>query len=226
MTQTLAIAAGIGLLGALWGLWRERKARSEPVGNVFDRCYRFYDSFIRRSGFDCTAEIRRALLGIHAQGSLLDVGGGTGYLAAQFADLFSRIVVVDSSAGMLSVATQRHVETCQASALALPFEPEQFDVVLCSDALHHIKQADRALAEMYRVLKPGGAIVILEFHIRGLAGWLLFAFERLLLDRSEFLAPDRLQALLDRQGMTGDTHRVSRIQYIYVGQKPAGSATT
>lgn len=223
MTQTLAIAAGVGLLGAVWYRWRERRASPTPAGNCFDRCFRFYDPFIRRSGLDHTAEIRRALAGVRAQGDLLDVGGGTGYLASQLADLFSRIVIVDSSAGMLSVATQRDLQTCQASALALPFAPGQFDVVLCSDALHHIKQADQAIAEMYRVLKPGGAIVILEFHIRGLAGWLLFAFERLFIDRSEFLAPDRLQALLDRHGMQGATQRISRLQYLYVGQKPGGS---
>ena len=214
MTQTLAIAAGIGLLGVVWCRWRERSASPNPTENCFDRCYRFYDPFIRRSGLARTAEIRRALAGVSAQGDLLDVGGGTGYLASQLADLFSSIVVVDSSAGMLSVAAQRKLQTCRASALALPFGPEQFDVVLCSDALHHIKQAERALAEMVRVLKPGGTIVILEFQIRGPSGWLLFAFERLLLDRSEFLSPDRLQALLARHGMKGSTHRVSYLQYI------------
>jgi ubiquinone/menaquinone biosynthesis C-methylase UbiE len=75
---------------------------------------------------------------------------------------------------------------------------------------------------MCRVLKPGGRLVILEFHIRGPAGWLFYWFERLLLDRSEFLSPDRLQGLLDRQGLSGATQRISRLQYLYVGQKPGG----
>jgi len=222
MQQTLAIAAGVGVLGAGWCRWRERRTRSAPILNRFDLYFRHYDRFMRLARLNRVPEIRRALAGVRAQGHLLDVGGGTGYLASRMTDLFSRLVVADTSPGMLSVARQRNLTTCQASALALPFADGEFDAVLCTDALHHIKQAGQAIAEMCRVLKPGGRLVILEFHIRGPAGWLFYWFERLLLDRSEFLSPDRLQGLLDRQGLSGATQRISRLQYLYVGQKPGG----
>ena len=225
MQQTLAIAAGVGVLGAGWCRWRERLARPAPAGNRFDRYSRHYDRFMRLARLNRVGEIRHALTGVRAEGHLLDVGGGTGYLASRLTDLFARIVVVDPSAGMLSLARRRNLPTCQASALALPFADGEFDAVLCTDALHHIKQAGLAIAEMCRVLKPGGRLVILEFHIRGPAGWLFFAFERLLLDRSEFLTPDQLRVLLERQGLPGTTLRISRLQYLYVGQKPGGDAS-
>jgi SAM-dependent methyltransferase len=53
--------------------------------------------------------------------SLLDVGGGTGYLARVSAERYARVVVADLSPGMLSVARGRKLETVEASALALPF---------------------------------------------------------------------------------------------------------
>ena len=74
---------------------------------------------MRLARLNRVGEIRHALTGVRAEGHLLDVGGGTGYLASRLTDLFARIVVVDPSAGMLSLARRRNLPTCQASALAL-----------------------------------------------------------------------------------------------------------
>lgn len=220
MPQTLAIAASVTLLGAGWCRWRERRGCQVTDSHRFDRYSAYYDRFMQLARLNRVREVRRAMVDVSRGNKLLDVGGGTGYLASQLTDLFSRIVIVDPSAGMLSVAKRRNLQTCQASALALPFADGHFDAILCTDALHHIKQADRAITEMNRVLQPGGSLVILEFHIHGPAGWLFFLFERLLLDRSEFLTPDQLHSLMVRQGMQGTSQRITRTQYLYVGRKP------
>lgn len=69
-------------------------------------------------------------------------------------------------------------------------------------------------------------LVISELHIQGLAGWFLFWAERLFLDRSEFLPPGQLQARLVGHGFKGTTHDLSRLEYIYIGQKPGADSAT
>jgi demethylmenaquinone methyltransferase/2-methoxy-6-polyprenyl-1,4-benzoquinol methylase len=151
--------------------------------------------------------------------SLLDVAGGTGYLASCVADRYARVVVADLSPGMLSVARSRKLETVEASALELPFKDAEFDVVLCTDALHHIKQIERALDEMCRVLKPGGTLVIHEFDLKGWKGFFFYWFERLFVDDSVFITPEALQALLEKNGFSGKTQKLSALGYMYVGIK-------
>lgn len=221
MQSVFTIGGVVVLLGAGW-CWRlEKTARSARISNRFNRYSPFYDRFMRLLGLYRYQEIRQFLPAGGPQRSLLDVGGGTGYVAAQLADRFARVVVVDPSEGMLTIARSRKLETCQASAEALPFPDNTFDTVICTDALHHIRHAEQAIAEMRRVLKPGGSILIQEFHIHGLAGWVLFWFERLCIDHAIFLTPAQLDTLLTRHGMPGTIHPISRLEYIYVGRKTA-----
>lgn len=96
---------------------------------------------------------------------VLDVACGTGTSTAALAKRGARVVGIDFSAGMIAEATRRHpsLEFVQGDAQALPFGDAEFDAVTVSFGLRNFSDPQLALAEMYRVLKPGGRIVVTEF---------------------------------------------------------------
>jgi ArsR family transcriptional regulator len=99
-----------------------------------------------------------------------DLGSGTGYMAHALLGLCSRLVCVDSSKGMLAQAKKKlgrapphcRVEFRRGELTALPIEDEELDGCVAAMVLHHLPAVHGALAEMHRVLKPGGRAVVLE----------------------------------------------------------------
>ncbi|OIO88133.1 MAG: hypothetical protein AUK03_16755 [Anaerolineae bacterium CG2_30_64_16] len=96
-----------------------------------------------------------------------DVGSGTGFMAAGLAPLVAQVVAVDGSAAMLEVnrlnlGGLRNVEHRVADGAALPFEDASLDAVFANMYLHHCPDPQAAVAEMMRVLKPGGRLVITD----------------------------------------------------------------
>jgi SAM-dependent methyltransferase len=105
------------------------------------------------------------------RGSVLDVGCGTGALAQRLAGIGYDVVGVDPSQGMLEVMRVRSPETraVKASGTSLPFDDDSFDLVLTVAAMHHIADPDgirRTLAEMVRVAKPSGRILVWDHNPR------------------------------------------------------------
>ncbi len=96
---------------------------------------------------------------------VLDVACGTGTSTASLAKRGARVIGVDFSAGMIEQARVRHpeLEFIEADAMALPFGDDEFDAVTISFGLRNVADPHAALAEFYRVLKPGGRIVVCEF---------------------------------------------------------------
>jgi SAM-dependent methyltransferase len=92
---------------------------------------------------------------------LLDLATGTGAIAHLAAARGASVVGVDASTGMLEVARTRSpgLDLSLANAYALPFADGAFDVVTCGLALSHFAERDRALAEVLRILRPGGMLV-------------------------------------------------------------------
>ncbi|UCF77847.1 MAG: methyltransferase domain-containing protein [Candidatus Eiseniibacteriota bacterium] len=96
---------------------------------------------------------------------VLDIGCGTGRFTLRVARASgARVCGIDSSAVMLQNAlksdTQRTVRWALGDAHSLPFKPESFDCVYMTMVLHHIQQRDAALADAYRVLRPGGRCLV------------------------------------------------------------------
>jgi ubiquinone/menaquinone biosynthesis C-methylase UbiE len=101
--------------------------------------------------------------------TVLDVGCGTG-AAARFAAVkvgsSGRVSGVDVNAGMIEVAKSlppvrgAAIEWIENSAYQLPFSEAAFDIAFCAQTLQFLEDRPRALAEMYRVLKPGGRIAL------------------------------------------------------------------
>ena len=108
--------------------------------------------------------------------SLLDVGCGTGFLlellssqkAAQYTGL-------DLSPEMIKMAEKKTIpgtEFTVGSAEALPFADGSFDVVTCSQSFHHYPHPKKAMAEAWRVLKPGGLYILSDTGISGIGAWI------------------------------------------------------
>jgi demethylmenaquinone methyltransferase / 2-methoxy-6-polyprenyl-1,4-benzoquinol methylase len=104
--------------------------------------------------------------------AVLDIAGGTGDLARAFARKVGPaglVVHTDINAAMLGVGRNRLLDagvvlpTVVCDAEKLPFESERFDRVSVGFGLRNMTHKDRALAEMHRVLKPGGKLLVLEF---------------------------------------------------------------
>ena len=103
---------------------------------------------------------------------VLDIAGGTGDLARAFAKKVGatgRVVHTDINETMLRQGRDRLLDdglvlpTVICDAEALPFAPASFDLVSVAFGLRNMTRKERALAEMARVLKPGGRLLVLEF---------------------------------------------------------------
>lgn len=97
--------------------------------------------------------------------AVLDLAAGTGASSVAFALPGVRVVAGDFSEGMLAVGRKRHpeLEFVFADATKLPFKAAEFDATTISFGLRNVVAVETALAEMFRVTKPGGRIVICEF---------------------------------------------------------------
>jgi demethylmenaquinone methyltransferase/2-methoxy-6-polyprenyl-1,4-benzoquinol methylase len=114
------------------------------------------------------------LSGVRSGNAVLDIAGGTGDLAARFADIVGpegRVVLADINDSMLKVGRDKlldngrlgNLEFVQADAQCLPFPDDSFDCVTIAFGLRNVTDKDAALRSMLRVLKPGGRLLVLEF---------------------------------------------------------------
>jgi demethylmenaquinone methyltransferase/2-methoxy-6-polyprenyl-1,4-benzoquinol methylase len=97
--------------------------------------------------------------------TILDLAAGTGSSSIAFAKPGVKVIATDFSEGMLAEGRKRHPELDFrfADATNLPFEDKSVDAVTISFGLRNVVDVPQALSEMFRVLKPGGRVVICEF---------------------------------------------------------------
>jgi demethylmenaquinone methyltransferase/2-methoxy-6-polyprenyl-1,4-benzoquinol methylase len=106
------------------------------------------------------------------------------------------VIVADISHGMLAQASRKPglYAVCSQSE-RLPFPDDYFDRIIMVDALHHVHDQRETAADLFRLLKPGGRLVIEEPDIRRFAVKLIALAEKLLWMRSHFLVADRIAGL-------------------------------
>jgi len=149
--------------------------------------------------------------------SVLDVGCGGGLLAERFAALGCAVTGIDRSLPTLAAAREHALAMGFAiryqpgDAAALPFAAAQFDVACCCDVLEHVDDVDRVLAEIARVLKPGGLFFFDTINrtwqswllaIKAAQDWpLIRLVPRNLHVWEKFIRPLELAASLERHGL-------------------------
>lgn len=152
----------------------EKQAR---VADVFTSVAKKYDIMNDLMSFGIHRLWKRfaiSLSGVRAGQHVLDIAGGTGDLAKVFSREVGRsghVVLSDINAAMLEVGRERlinagcnNVDFVLANAETLaPFDDDSFDLLTISFGLRNVTDKDAALRSMYRVLKPGGRLLILEF---------------------------------------------------------------
>lgn len=148
----------------------------EQSWKIFDQIYSKYDLVNRILSFGNDLRWRKKLCGylpkqerIH----LLDVATGSAdqiLTLLKSSNQIEKAVGIDLSEKMLELAKNKtasypHVAFQQADALAIPFPEKSFDCVTCSFGIRNVSNIEMALQEMYRVLKPGARLIILEFSL-------------------------------------------------------------
>ena len=151
------------------GYYADPSHRAEFVTDLFNRTARDYDWIIQVMSLGSSQWYRHKALrqaGLGEGMKALDVACGTGSVtgpAAKIVGPSGSVIGLDASTGMLLQAQQRGcAKLVQARAESLPFPDNHFDLVSMGYALRHVSDLKRTFTEYLRVLKPGGAMLILE----------------------------------------------------------------
>jgi demethylmenaquinone methyltransferase/2-methoxy-6-polyprenyl-1,4-benzoquinol methylase len=163
--------------------------RAERVNDLFAAIAPRYDLINDLQSFGLHRWWKRRLLQLAAVKpgeSALDLCCGTGDVAFAIAAAGARVTGLDFSAPMLSVAESRRFKVqgsrlqvqgesnprfLQGDALRTPFPDAHFDIVTISYGLRNLASVDDGLREMWRVLKPGGRLLVLDFGKPDNAAW-------------------------------------------------------
>ena len=140
----------------------------DEVAAMFDGVAKRYDLVNDLLSLGQTKAWRRATTKIIAPKAgmkILDLAAGTGSSSEPLAAAGADVIPADFSEGMLAAGRKArpHLAFTKADALNLPFKDGEFDLVTISFGLRNTADIDLALAQMLRVTKPGGQLVVCEF---------------------------------------------------------------
>ncbi|MFS7194076.1 bifunctional demethylmenaquinone methyltransferase/2-methoxy-6-polyprenyl-1,4-benzoquinol methylase UbiE [Serratia proteamaculans] len=154
-----------------------RDEKQAMVADVFHSVAAKYDVMNDLMSFGIHRVWKRFTIdccGVRRGQRVLDLAGGTGDLAAKFSRMVGEqglVVLADINDSMLKMGREKlrdrgiigNISYVQANAEALPFPDNYFDCITISFGLRNVTDKDKALRSMFRVLKPGGRLLVLEF---------------------------------------------------------------
>lgn len=145
---------------------REENGRVNDERKFWDKFARRYDTFMHRRVRSYSLLLEKLLQEIDSGSTVLEVASGTGVVSLRVAEKAKQVYAVDISPAMVSEARKKakahkleNVAFSVDDAYSLPFESDTFDVVICSNALHNMKNPGTPLREMGRVLKAKGKLL-------------------------------------------------------------------
>lgn len=153
----------------------DRSGKKEQVARMFDSISGNYDFLNHFLSLGIDIRWRKKAVKLLAPGKpklILDVATGTGDFAVETLKLNpDKVIGIDISEGMLQVGRKKmkdrgydsRIELLSGDSENLPFEENKFDAVVVAFGVRNFENMEKGLAEMYRVLKPGGRMVVLEF---------------------------------------------------------------
>jgi demethylmenaquinone methyltransferase/2-methoxy-6-polyprenyl-1,4-benzoquinol methylase len=151
--------------------------KKEQVAQMFDTISGNYDNLNRVISFGIDVKWRKKVLQMVAKTNpetILDIATGTGDLAILMAQTKAKkIIGLDISAGMLEVGVDKiakknlsnTIEMVLGDSENMPFESNYFDAITVAFGVRNFEHLEKGLAEILRVLKPGGLFVILETSV-------------------------------------------------------------
>ena len=179
--------------------WWQETATAAPLSQLNPLRFQFFDAYISE----------------WQQLKVLDVGCGGGFTCEFLAKRGARVIGIDQSAACIEAANHHaseaglNIDYCQSQAERLPFDDATFDAVVCVDVLEHVESPQQTIAEISRVLKPGGQFcfdtINRTWQSKLVMIWLLENALRQIPqgihDWHKFITPAELTAMLGRQGM-------------------------
>lgn len=151
--------------------------KKRQVEQMFDNISDNYDGLNRVISLGSDVKWRKKVVALVAETNpdrVLDIATGTGDLAIQMTGTgASRIVGLDLSEGMLKVGRKKiakrkldsKIEMIQGDSENLPFEDDTFDAITVAFGVRNFENLEKGLAEILRVLRPGGRFVVLETSV-------------------------------------------------------------
>jgi len=142
---------------------------AKDVQAFFERVAKDWDA-MRLDYYDERVIERMAdVSGLHGEMTVIDVGTGTGFVAAGLAPHVRRVVAVDNSPAMLDVARKNldalgttNVELLLGDMVSLPLQSASVDAAFTNMVLHHATNPTAVLREMARVVKPGRVVAVVD----------------------------------------------------------------
>ena len=186
----------------------------EKIQNMFNKIAQKYDFINKVMSLGTQDYVKKSsinALKINKHDNVLDLCCGTGDLARIIKNFEPDIIVVgvDFSQNMLDIAKSKssNIQYIQADATKLPFDDNSFDVITMGFGLRNIPNAEKAVEEIYRVLKPNGQFLHLDFGEKNIFSKIFdkiaitfsklftknyFAYEYLIKSKSMFPTPKEL----------------------------------
>jgi ubiquinone/menaquinone biosynthesis C-methylase UbiE len=164
----------------------------KPLIDHFGILAPFYEKFIP----PVIPEKLLALVNLPANGVVMDAAGGTGRIAQFICNKTTQVIVADQTIKMLREAGKKEgLQPLCSFVELMPFANNIFDRIIMVDALHHVMNQVNTANEFWRILKPGGRIVIEEPNIHSFGVKLIALAEKVALMRSHFLSPQQISSL-------------------------------
>ena len=168
----------------------DSKEGYDKYAKFYDKTLEYLDSFEQGKLMGVIGKIKGK--------KVLDVGCGTGRIIKALTEKEAIVTGVDLSPEMILVAKKKFpkIEFAEADAEKLPFKDEEFDVVVASFLIVHLKTLQKAFDEIYRVIKPGGFFVVTNINQRKAPKLKLAEQNKIVID-SYYHMPDRVTAALE-----------------------------
>jgi ubiquinone/menaquinone biosynthesis C-methylase UbiE len=170
-----------------------------------------------------------SLLQLKENMSILDIGCGTGWALGQTARLIDNkgsFYGVDLSAKMIERAKENfkakeNFHFIKSNAESIPLDDNLFDAIICTNSFHHYLHPDKALKEMYRLLKTGGKVYILDptadIWVIKIIDKLIHFFEN---GHVKMYSTKEFKELIVDSGLKYEGRKIIRIsQKVHIGQK-------
>ncbi|MFW9922252.1 MAG: class I SAM-dependent methyltransferase [Candidatus Thorarchaeota archaeon] len=188
---------------------------------LFDRVAHRYNKFVGPFNLH---EIND-YLPLKSDALLIDFGGGTGRVAFQLSQHVSECIVFDLSYAMLQQAknNSNKLSLIQGSGENTPFRTNSINQIFLNDSLHHIQKQRETLEECYRILSPGGELIIREFDKKYFWNIFLIIGEAFLRFKSKFYSPKQLSEVCQEIGFKTNWVKPSKATFILIAKKKANA---